>query len=67
MTKVKITKPARTFKIARKHILATIERCLNGGGGPIEVDYGRYLISASGYRQQGVKGNSGVRVTWRTV
>lgn len=61
------TKPARTFTIARKHIIEVIARCLNGGGEPLEVDFGKYVITACGYRKIGIKGNSGVRVTWRTA
>lgn len=62
--KVVKAKPARLFKVARKHIIETIDRCLTGGGGPVEVDFGKYTIHASGYRQVGKPGTTGVRVVW---
>ncbi len=65
--KVKMAKPARSSKIARCHIMSSIERCLNNGGGPVEVDYGRYIITVTGYRQVGLKGNTGVGVIWKLV
>jgi hypothetical protein len=62
----KVTKSARSRRIARSHIMASIERCLNVNG-PVDSDYGLYVISATPYRQVGSKMNSGVRVTWKVV
>jgi hypothetical protein len=51
-------------KIARSHILHMIEYCLDVSG-PVSYQFARYTIDASPYRQEGIRGNSGVRVSWR--
>lgn len=48
----------KTVSIARKHIIAAIESA------PCELDFPRYTIESSLYRQ-GKNGYSGVRVTWK--
>lgn len=49
----------KTVKIARKHIMAAIEAA------PIALDYPRYTIESSLYRQGKSGGYAGVRVTWK--
>lgn len=51
------------FKLARKHIIDTIEHALEISG-PVEHHYPKYKISATPYRLPKQGGNSGVRVTW---
>lgn len=52
------------IKIARSHLINTIEHSLQVSG-PVSDTYPRYVLEATPYRIPGKKGNSGVRVIWR--
>lgn len=58
-----MTQAQAPLKLARAHLLRTIEHAL-ATSSPVHHTYPRYTLDATPYRIPGKRGNHGVRVTW---